>query len=226
MEPGLSNIQVRKCETISCGLRYPNPMDSNDSELCPRCQGVTHIVVNETRTIVQSNTIQKQPEMHLEALLDNIRSAWNVGSMFRTADGAGFGCLHLCGITPSPEHPAVLKTSLGAENSVTWDHSLDAVEAAQKLIAKGKRLWALETGEGAMPLDEVQFEGGDAPIVLVVGNELCGVDPGLLALCEEVVYLPMYGIKRSYNVAVAFGIAAHYLSQLLSSASRSSPRGR
>ena len=226
MQPGLPRFQVRKCESPTCGLRYPYYPETNLGENCPRCRGITHLVVEEDRFGYRHIPDRYQTGVHLEALLDNIRSAWNVGSMFRTADGAGFGCLHLCGITPSPENTAVLKTSLGAEKFVAWDHNRDAVEAAQEQILKGYRLWAIETIQGAVPLDEVHYDGGDSPIILVVGNELCGVDPGLLDLCERVIYLPMYGIKRSYNVAVAFGIAAHYLSQTLSSVSRSSPKDR
>jgi len=150
----------------------------------------------------------------LEAMLDNIRSAWNVGSIFRSADGAGFSRLYLCGITPTPEYAGVHKTALGAEQSVPWQQHLDGVAACEMLLEAGARLWALETEAGALNLYQARIPPGATRVVLVVGNELCGVDPGILERCEQRYYIPMQGIKRSYNVAVAFGIAAHYLAHL------------
>ena len=91
-------------------------------------------------------------QVHLEILLDNIRSAGNVGAIFRTADGLGVKSLHLAGITATPENPAVGKTSLGAERSVAWDYSPDAVVLAKKLVNAGVSLWALEIGPQAVEL--------------------------------------------------------------------------
>jgi tRNA G18 (ribose-2'-O)-methylase SpoU len=142
-------------------------------------------------------------------LVDNVRSAWNVGSILRTADGFGFGQAFLCGITPTPEQAEVRKTALGAEQFVAWSQHRDAVRLAERLKAEGWRVWALEFDEGAVP---VQRAGGDGQkIVLIVGSEVTGVDPGLLALADKLVYLPMRGQKRSFNVAVAFGAAAFAL---------------
>jgi tRNA G18 (ribose-2'-O)-methylase SpoU len=161
-------------------------------------------------------------QLKLEALLDNVRSAWNVGSIFRSADGAGFTHLYLCGITPTPEYPGTLKTSLGAEKSLPWSQHLDGCQAGRSLTQSGYRLWALENDPRASTLYELQDiakePGENDTIVLVVGNEVAGVDPELLDLCERVLYLPMHGMKRSYNVAVSFGIAAHYLSWLAETA--------
>jgi 23S rRNA (guanosine2251-2'-O)-methyltransferase len=178
----------------------------------PRCSGA---VEGEAAALEQRG---------LEAFLDNVRSAWNVGSIFRSADGAGFDRVYLCGITPTPAYPAVLKTSLGAEKSLPWRQHLDGLQAAETLIQDGRRLWALENDPRAGNLYAFQpaelSPQAEKAIVLVVGNEVCGVDAEILALCERVVYLPMHGIKRSYNVAVAFGIAAHYLGWLASAEGR------
>jgi tRNA G18 (ribose-2'-O)-methylase SpoU len=152
--------------------------------------------------------------VHLDALLDNIRSAWNVGSMFRTADGLGICQLYLCGITPSPNNPKVLKTSLGAERNVVWTYEQDGVKAAQTLLERGRHLWALEQEARAVPLLEIERQALPQSLVLVVGNEIGGVDPGILELCEQVVSIPMLGAKRSLNAAVAFGITVHYLNSL------------
>lgn len=147
--------------------------------------------------------------MHLEALLDNLRSAWNVGSIFRIADGAGVKHLHLCGTTPPGDHPRVPKTALGAEKTIGWRYHPNGLSVARELQRAGYRLWALETSTGAESLFDLLPINGQSRLVLVVGNERAGIDPEILALCERCVALPMLGIKESLNVAVAFGIAAY-----------------
>jgi tRNA G18 (ribose-2'-O)-methylase SpoU len=169
------------------------------------------ILVRDLRDEGGNESCQTSPSSSLEAMLDNIRSAWNVGSMFRTADGLGIRRLHLCGLTPTPENAKVIKTSLGGERNVAWRYYRDGVAAATALVAQGYRLWALERHPGAQPLAGASRHLPGPPIVLVVGNEVCGVDPGILEQCERVVYIPMSGVKHSFNVAVAFGIAAHVL---------------
>lgn len=153
----------------------------------------------------------------LAVLVDNVRSAWNVGSILRTADGFGFGHAYLCGITPTPEQAEVRKTALGAEQFVGWSYHKDAVRLVENLKGAGWQVWALEFAEGALPIQKAEDEehkaGGERrKIVLIVGSEVTGVDPGLLALADQVVYLPMRGQKRSFNVAVAFGAAAFAMS--------------
>ncbi len=141
-------------------------------------------------------------------LLDNIRSAWNVGSILRSAEGFGFDHAYCCGITPTPENEAVTKTSLGAEDSVTWSHHKDAVKLVKGLKGDGWKVYALEEAPKAMPLRK---EKGMGRMVLIVGSEVTGVDPELLDLCDAVFYIPMRGVKKSFNAAIAFGIAAFAL---------------
>jgi tRNA G18 (ribose-2'-O)-methylase SpoU len=193
-------------------MRYPLTTEHPYGERCPRCGASTCLLVEKPieREPIQSYDLNNG--VHLETLLDNIRSAWNVGSMFRTADGLGIRKLHLCGLTPTPGSPKVLKTSLGAESSVPWCHANDGVRQAQALIAQGYHLWALESDPKADSLLENLTIQTDQPHCLVVGNEIAGVDPGILDLCERLVYIPMVGAKRSFNAAVAFGIAVYYLS--------------
>jgi 23S rRNA (guanosine2251-2'-O)-methyltransferase len=147
---------------------------------------------------------------HVEALLDNIRSIYNVGSMLRTADGAGLRHLHLCGITPPPDHPKIAKTALGAEQAVGWTRYANGLETAVSLQQRGYQLWALEGAPDAQPLLATAVPP-HAPILLIVGNELAGVDPGILAVCDKVLYIPMQGLKHSLNVASAFAVAAYHL---------------
>jgi tRNA G18 (ribose-2'-O)-methylase SpoU len=143
-------------------------------------------------------------------LLDNIRSAWNVGSILRSADGFGFGHAYLCGITPTPEVDAVRKTALGAEEFVTWSHHKDAVKLVKGLKLEGWKVAALEEDQRAIPIS--QFIDSSQPVVLILGSEVTGVDPELLDLADSILYIPMRGQKRSFNVANAFSIAAYALS--------------
>lgn len=144
-------------------------------------------------------------------LLDNIRSIHNVGSMFRSADGAGVTSLYLAGITATPEHPKLIKAALGAQQTVGWKYFTNGPEAAAELRGNGYRLWALERVHNCEQSNSVPERSQVNKIALVVGNELTGVDPAILAQCEAVLSLPMVGLKSSLNAAVAFGIALYYL---------------
>jgi 23S rRNA (guanosine2251-2'-O)-methyltransferase len=152
-----------------------------------------------------------QPSIQLEALLDNIRSAWNVGSIIRTADGFGLKHVHLCGITPTPEVDAVKKTSLGAEDIVGWTHHKDALKLVQKLKVEGWEVLALEEDDRAISISKYTNSRSLKPTILIAGNEISGVDPDLLDLCDEILFIPMHGQKKSFNVTIAFGIAAYLL---------------
>jgi len=154
---------------------------------------------------------EKRKNTELAVLVDNVRSAWNVGSILRTADGFGFGHAFLCGITPTPEKAEVRKTALGAEQFVSWSQHRDATKLVENLKAEGWQVWVLEFAERATPIYEAEQKGRKT--VLIVGSEVTGVDPGLLEVADKIFYLPMRGQKRSFNVAVAFGAAAFALNQ-------------
>lgn len=209
-------FHIRKCENPACGLRYSLLESERMRTTCPRCHSSTQLILTHQGTQdwpeqTPTESTPHQLRLPFEALLDNLRSAWNVGSIFRSADAAGLSRLYLCGITPTPLYPAVLKTSLGAEKRLEWRQHNDAVETALQLRQNGRQLWALETVAEADVLYQVTLPRQATGIVLVVGNELAGIDPGLLALCARCLRIPMLGFKRSLNVAVAFGVAAHYL---------------
>jgi tRNA G18 (ribose-2'-O)-methylase SpoU len=145
-------------------------------------------------------------------LVDNVRSLWNVGSIFRTADACGVSRLVLTGITACPPRPEIRKTALGADESVDWDYRADAREALGEWIAAGYGAVALESGPRAVPLDRVRWP---ERVCLVLGNEVAGIAPDLLERCEIHAEIPMLGVKQSLNVAVAFGIAAYRIGSLL-----------
>ena len=202
-------FEIRVCK--SCGLRYPMQQGSSFGSRCPICLGETGVVHNkaiqdEERVLEKKD---KQEAFFRAVLLDNIRSAWNVGSIFRSADGFGFNHVYLCGITPTPENEAVTKTSLGAEEYLPWSYHKDAVKLVTGLKKEGWKIIALEEGEGAIELGK-QISNYEKS-VLILGSEVTGVDPDLLAQCDEIISIPMQGQKRSLNVAIAFSVAAYAL---------------
>lgn len=201
-----------QCANPNCALRLPITQNTPAERLvCPRCKSPLNFV--PTRFQVNASVPNRiiNHTLVLEALLDNIRSTFNIGAMFRTADGAGLHHLHLCGITPVPGNPRISKTALGAEHAVAWSYTANGYQKAQELIDKGARLWALETNPASISLFEAHPPLDSHPLVLVVGNEVSGIDPDILALCDQSVWIPMAGYKKSLNVAVAFGIAVYHL---------------
>lgn len=201
---------VRKCVNPVCGLRYTLPVEDGRGKRCPVCRSEAELI-GDVFSQQEMPAVSHPPTgLWLEVLLDNIRSAWNVGSMLRAADGAGVSQVHLCGVSPLPDQAKVAKTALGAETAVRWKSHVDGVQMCREMVLAGYRLWALEGGLRAENLFEVEIPC-DRPLLLVVGNELTGIDPGILDLCERVVCLPMLGRKGSLNVAGAFTTAVYTL---------------
>jgi 23S rRNA (guanosine2251-2'-O)-methyltransferase len=203
-------FDIRICET--CGLRYPQIMDQKFGTRCPACLGETHIVQSRKLVTEPGRSLPEtdsNTDGAMAVLLDNVRSGWNTGSILRSADGFGFKQAYLCGITPTPDNEAVMKTSLGAEESVPWSYHKDAVKLVKGLKKTGRGIFALEEHERAIEIGKIAKLPYDP--ILVVGNEITGVDPELLDLCDQILYIPMRGEKRSFNVAVAFSIAAFAL---------------
>lgn len=205
--------EIRKCE--SCGLRYPLVVGHPIGTRCPVCLGETRLILSQqliTEPTRESTPVAfEKPLFERAVILDNIRSAWNVGSIFRSADGFRFTHAYVCGISPTPDNDAVAKTSLGAEDSVPWSYHKDAVQLVRGLKKEGWKILALEELTGAKSIDRAAITNYD--IALIVGNEISGVDPELLKLSDEILYIPMHGEKKSFNVAVAFGIAAFALGE-------------
>ncbi len=219
-----NSFQIRQC--TSCGLRYPLTDVNTFGSRCPICMGATRVIL--TRELIyesrhplaeaparQTQTVEIDFSASSAVLLDNIRSAWNVGSIFRSADGFGFTHAYLCGITPTPDNEAVTKTSLGAEDSVTWSYHKDSVKLIQGLKKEGWNVYALEDDDRAVSIRNQHLtiaRAADAKkSVLILGNEVTGVDPELLDLSDAIYYIPMHGDKKSFNVAMAFSIAAYQL---------------
>lgn len=141
-------------------------------------------------------------------LLDNLRSAYNVGAFFRTADAVRLEKLLLCGITSTPPHKGIVKTALGAEETVRWEHSADSLTVAAEHQQRGYELAAVETSLRSVDLFDwvPRF-----PVCLVFGNEKEGVSQELLERCDTHVRIPMLGFKHSLNVATAGGVVLYEL---------------
>lgn len=210
MEHGVRH-EIRLCTNPGCGIRFPVLEGYPKGSRCPQCGSPTFSAEKPYAEHKALRMGHQPGYQRMEALLDNIRSIYNVGSIFRTSDGAGIHRLHLCGITPTPDNPRLRKTALGADEQIPWTYHPDGCSAAAALKAEGKRLWALEGGDRSESIHPAHLDMTDSTIVLVVGNEVCGIDPGILSQCERVLAIPMQGIKTSLNTAVAFGIAVYTL---------------
>jgi len=148
----------------------------------------------------------KTPRLPVYLVCDNIRSLWNVGSIFRSADGAGIAKIFLCGITGTPPRPEITKTALGAEESVPWEAFQDPGKAVVLLKRQGIPVFVLEQTDKSSLLWDAPL---DLPLAVVVGNEVDGVSPHVVALADGALEIPMHGIKESLNVAVACGIVLY-----------------
>jgi 23S rRNA (guanosine2251-2'-O)-methyltransferase len=200
-----------ECSNADCKFRFPSNEQLPNEFTCPLCKSRVTVITSLEVQAENVASIQGLANFPIEALLDNIRSALNVGSMFRTADGFGIRHLYLCGITPTPELKNVAKSSLGAEKTIRWTYERNGVERIHKLKEQKYSIVSVEehkTAENLYSLDHIYFS---TPLVLVVGNEICGVDPGILEMSDVILQIPMSGVKRSLNVAVAFGIAVSML---------------
>ena len=142
----------------------------------------------------------------LHVVLDNLRSAFNVGSIFRTADAGAVAHIHLCGMTPYPPNKKLEKTALGALDYVPWTHHADARAAIVQLHAADVPCVAVEAVPGAAAHTAFPWP---RPAAMVFGNEVTGIAPEVLDLCDATVQIPMRGYKNTINVATAFGVAMY-----------------
>ncbi|HSM26117.1 MAG TPA: RNA methyltransferase, partial [Anaerolineaceae bacterium] len=180
---------------------------------CPKCKSETEIIHQIPLNKEKVEHQNKNHKINCEVLLDNVRSTFNVGAIFRSADGVGIKKIHLCGITPSPENLKVHKTSLGSENTIAYLKHPNAVEVVKDFRNNGYRIWAIEKTDKAQSIFDYKLTMNDRPTLLIVGNEIIGIDPDILEICDEHLFIPMVGLKNSLNVAIAFGIAVYLLTR-------------
>lgn len=153
-------------------------------------------------SISEFKEIQKIP---IIIVLDNIRSALNVGSAFRTADAFALQGICLCGITAQPPHREILKTAIGATDSMDWTYYENTAIAIEELKSQGYKIVGVEQAEESIMLQDVELVG-DEKIALIFGNEVNGVGEEIMQMLDECVEVPQFGTKHSLNISVCLGV--------------------
>jgi 23S rRNA (guanosine2251-2'-O)-methyltransferase len=148
---------------------------------------------------------------YVVVILPNMHSGHNVGSFFRTSDGAGVQKIFLVGFTPTPDHPHVKKVSLGAEESVAWEVRPDLLPLVDELQSQGFHILSIE--QTPQSIEYTRYTSHPLPekIAVIFGNERQGVQPEVTAVSDVVIHIPMRGIKESLNVSIAGGIILYEL---------------
>jgi tRNA G18 (ribose-2'-O)-methylase SpoU len=154
------------------------------------------------KTVEEFKRSEKTPVI---AVLENIRSAYNVGSLFRTADAFLLEAIYLTGYTPCPPHKEIKKTALGAEDSVASKHFRDAREAIIALKEKGYKVYAVEQVKESLSLEKISFDNMEK-IAVIFGNEVTGVEQETLLSCDGCIEIPQLGMKHSLNIASAAAV--------------------
>jgi len=148
---------------------------------------------------------RKQEKLPITLVLDNVRSMYNVGSVFRTSDAFAVEQIFLCGITGRPPHREIEKTALGATKSINWEYFRDIKEAIVQLKDKGYLIIAVEQAENSTKLNEFKPHE-DKKYALIFGNEVNGVSDEAMLLIDECIEIPQFGTKHSFNIVVTAGI--------------------
>jgi 23S rRNA (guanosine2251-2'-O)-methyltransferase len=172
--------------------------------------GVRRDLIMKKRSMSELNRITadefKQSEkVPIIIVLDDVRSAYNVGSIFRTADAFRVGGIYICGISAQPPHKDISKTALGATESVDWKYFQDVHLAVKSLSEEGYKLYAIEQADESISLDKFRPVKGEK-IALIFGHEVFGVKDELVGMADACLEIPQFGTKHSFNVAVSAGI--------------------
>jgi tRNA G18 (ribose-2'-O)-methylase SpoU len=172
---------------------------------------LTHEEVGKKRiSLDEAKNVKRHP---IYVLCDNIRSIYNIGSIFRTSDAALIEKLYLTGYTPHPPRAEIEKVALGSTNSVPWEYAENPLDAVKKLKAKGVKIVPLEITENSRNYTDTAKR--DFPLCLILGNELTGVSGELIKESDFSLEIPQYGFKHSINVSVAYGIAVFELVRVI-----------
>lgn len=159
--------------------------------------------------------LNKLPKHKIIVILDNIRSTYNVGSIFRTCDSSRIEELLLCGYTPHPPKKELEKTALGALNTVKWQYFKSTNEAIEYAKSKNYKVFAVELTDKKRIYTDINQD--EFPLAVVLGNELSGIADNVIDNCDDSMEIPMYGIKHSLNVSVATGIILYELCRKINS---------
>ncbi|HET54765.1 MAG TPA: TrmH family RNA methyltransferase [Ignavibacteria bacterium] len=171
---------------------------------------LSHNEISRNRSTL--DTLHEVNKLPVVVVLDSIRSSYNVGSIFRTSDGAMIEKLVAAGYTPHPPKKEVLKTALGSQDSVDWEYAKNPVEIVNEYKSKGYKICALEQTNKSIAYHSLTKDV--FPLCLIIGNEITGVKQELIDLCDFSIEIPQYGIKQSLNVAVAYGVSIFELRRI------------
>lgn len=149
---------------------------------------------------------KESEKMPLVVVLDDVRSMYNVGSVFRTSDAFRVAAIHLCGITAQPPHAEIHKTALGAEDSVDWEYFPSAKDSVRALQERGFKVFAVEQAEGSTMLQNLSLGDDKGKYAIVMGNEVKGVNQEVVDMCDGCIEIPQFGTKHSLNVSTTAGI--------------------
>ena len=147
---------------------------------------------------------KRSEKIPVVVVLENIRSAYNVGSVFRTADAFLIEAIFICGYSAKPPHKEIKKTALGAEDTVHWKHFKNAADAISELRNEQYKIFAVEQVENSISLEK--FKSGSEKIAVVFGNEVTGVEQSTIQLCDGCIEIPQLGMKHSLNITTAAGV--------------------
>ncbi len=154
------------------------------------------------KTVAEFKRSEKTPVI---AVLENIRSAYNVGSVFRTSDAFLLEGVYLTGYTAKPPHKEIKKTALGAEDTVEWKYFTNAPEAIEQLRSMGYKVFAVEQVKDSFSLEKTDFDANEK-IAVIFGNEVTGVEQDTILKCDGCIEIPQLGMKHSLNIATAAGV--------------------
>ncbi len=208
--PNQHQYIIYQCQNETCRLRFPKPDNAQVLRSCPACGAPLSLVEESYANLKPDPLNHTSNSFSISVALDNMRSAYNVGAIFRTADAVGISHIHLYGITPTPDNPKIQKTSLSAEFAVPWTHHKNSLDHL-KTVKDKYHIWAVEGGQNAVSIFDLSVLQTSRPILLVFGSEYAGIDPAILQLADRTIFIPMIGFKRSLNVSAAFAIVAYTL---------------
>lgn len=163
---------------------------------------------------ISTEEFRQAEKLPLIVVLDQVRSLYNVGSVFRSSDAFRVESLYLCGITATPPHAEIHKTALGAEYSVSWRYFKTTQESVAELKAEGVEVWAVEQVEGSVMLQNFKPQAGKR-YAIILGNEVKGVQQDVVDACDGCIEIPQFGTKHSLNVSVTAGILIWEFARLL-----------
>lgn len=148
---------------------------------------------------------RRSEKIPIVVVLENIRSAYNVGSVFRTSDAFLLESIYICGYTAHPPHKEIKKTALGAEETVEWKYFKKTVDAIEELRKENYMIYSVEQAINSHPLQEIKFKK-DEKLAVVFGNEVTGVEQSTIGLTDGCIEIPQLGMKHSLNIATAVGV--------------------